>query len=385
MTRAPSFALSTPLGGAGQCPKPGRLVLNASPEYHFAALPGASRFRTQGTPRMTPSRDLVTRLLYYMKLMRELENRIEKLYRQGKIVGGVYLGRGQEAISAGSAILSEPHDVVCPSHRDLAGFLIRGLEPWAIVANYLGRRDAPTRGRDANTHLGSLKHHLIAFISSMAAIVPVANGVALSFQYRKQKNVVLCYFGDGATSQGAWHEAMNFAAVFKLPIVYICNNNQYAYSTPLDRQMAVPHIVDRARGYGFPCVRLDGNDVLAVYEATKAAIARARRGGGPTLLECETFRMTGHSAHDAAEYVPKKLREKWARKCPIARFEEYLAKKKILSRAEIARLYERVDAEIEEAVARAEQCPYPDPAELLDDVFGAAADTAGPASSASLS
>ncbi len=317
----------------------------------------------------TVSRELGSRLLYYMKLMRDLEHRIEKLYRQGKIVGGVFFGRGQEAISAGSAILTQPEDVVCPSHRDLAAFLIRGMEPWVIVAHYLGRRDGPTRGRDGNTHMGSLKHNIISYISSMAAIVPVANGVAFSFQYRSQPNVVLCYFGDGATSRGEWHEALNFGAVFKLPIVYICNNNQYAYSTPVSRQMAVPHITDRASAYGFPCHRLDGNDVLAVYEATKKAIARARRGEGPTLLECETFRMTGHSAHDGAEYVPKGLFEKWAKRCPIARFEKFLLEKKILSRAALQQLYQRVETEVEEAVRLAEQSPYPNPAELLNGVF----------------
>ena len=316
---------------------------------------------------MTP--ELGRRLLYYMKLMRELEHRIEKLYRQGKILGGVFFGRGQEAISAGSAVLTEPDDYVCPSHRDLAAFLIRGMEPWVVLAHYLGRRDGPTRGRDGNTHMGSLPHHIISYISSMAAIVPVANGVAFSFQYRKQPNVVLCYFGDGATSRGEWHEAMNFGAVFKLPIVYICNNNQYAYSTPITRQMAVPHITDRAGGYGFPCERVDGNDVAAVYEASKKAIERARRGEGPTLLECETFRMTGHSAHDGAEYVPKQLWEEWGRKCPIARFEKVLLEKRLLSEAEIQQIHGRVASEIDAAVDRAERSPYPDTADLLEGVF----------------
>jgi TPP-dependent pyruvate/acetoin dehydrogenase alpha subunit len=317
----------------------------------------------------TVTRELGSQLLYYMKLMRDLEHRIENLYRQGKIVGGVFIGRGQEAISAGSAILTTPDDVVCPCHRDLAAFLIRGLPAWAVVANYLGRKDGPTRGRDGNLHLGSLPLGIVSFISSMAAIVPVANGVALSFQYRKKPNVVLCYFGDGATSRGEWHEAMNFGAVFKLPIVYFCNNNQYAYSTPVSRQMAVEHITDRAQGYGMPCHRVDGNDVVAVHEAARKAIARARKGEGPSLIECKTFRMTGHSAHDGAEYVPKELFEKWKKKDPIVRFEKYLLEKKLLSRDQIDAVYAKVQAEVEEAVARAEQSPYPDPTGLLDGVF----------------
>jgi len=315
------------------------------------------------------TRELGSQLLYYMKLMRELEHRIENLYRQGKIVGGVFVGRGQEAISAGSAILTGPDDVLCPCHRDLAGFLIRGLPAWAVVANYLGRKDGPTRGRDGNLHLGSLPLGIISYISSMAAIVPVANGVALSFQYRKQPNVVLCYFGDGATSRGEWHEAMNFGAVFKLPIVYLCNNNQYAYSTPVKRQMAVEHITDRAQGYGIPCQRVDGNDVLAVYDATQKAISRARKGEGPTFLECKTFRMTGHSAHDGAEYVPKSLLEEWKKKDPIVRFEKYLREQKLLSQKDIADLHAKVMKEVEEAVNRAEQSPFPDASELLEGVY----------------
>jgi pyruvate dehydrogenase E1 component alpha subunit len=206
----------------------------------------------------------------------------------------------------------------------------------------------------------------------MAAIVPVANGVAFSFQYRKQPNVVLCYFGDGATSRGEWHEAMNFGAVFKLPIVYLCVNNQYAYSTPVSRQMAVEHITDRAQGYGIPCQLVDGNDVLGVYEAAQKAIARARKGEGPTLLECVTFRMSGHSAHDQAEYVPKELFEKWQKKDPILRFEKHLLEHNVLSRQDIDDVYSKVQAEVESAVTRAEQSPYPDPSGLLEGVYASA-------------
>jgi TPP-dependent pyruvate/acetoin dehydrogenase alpha subunit len=319
----------------------------------------------------TITQELGTRLLYYMKLMRELEHRIENLYRQGKIVGGVFFGRGQEAISTGSAILTEPGDVVCPCHRDLAAFLIRGMPPWVVVAHYLGRQDGPTRGRDGNTHMGALPLGIISYISSMAAIVPVANGVAFSFQYRKQRNVVLCYFGDGATSRGEWHEALNFGAVFKLPIVYLCNNNQWAYSTPVSRQMAVANVSDRAAGYGIPCQRADGNAVLAVHEAARKAIARARRGEGPTLIECETFRMTGHSAHDGAEYVPKELFEKWKEKDPIQRFEKHLLRHKLLAQSDIDSLYKKIHEEVEAAVEKAERSPYPDTADLLKGVYAA--------------
>ncbi len=315
------------------------------------------------------SKELVERLLYYMKLQRELEDRIErKLYRQGKIVGGVYTGRGQEAIGVGSSVLANKDDVLCPCHRDMGAFLIRGMEPRVILAQYLGRRDGPSRGRDANMHMGDLRLNLIAFVSHLGAIVPVAAGVALSFQYRGLPNVVLCYFGDGATSRGDWHEGLNFAAVHKLPVIYICNNNQYAYSTPLQLQMPVENVADRAAAYKMPALIVDGNDVFAVHEAAREAIAHARAGRGPFLIECKTFRMTGHSAHDAAEYVPRELFEEWAKRDPIRRLEEHAVSNSLLSREAIGQIEGRIRAEVDEAVAWAESRPYPDPSELLDNV-----------------
>src|SRR5581483_2257842 len=313
------------------------------------------------------------KLLYFMKLMRQLENRIEVLYRQGKIVGGVYVGRGQEAISVGSAILTKPGDVICPSHRDLGAFLIRGIEPWVVVAQYLGRIDGPTRGRDGNTHMGSLKHNVVSYISSMAGVVPVASGVALSFKYRHESRVVLCYFGEGATSRGEWHEALNFSAVFKLPVVYICGNNQYAYSTPITRQMAVEHVADRGSAYAIPTTIVDGNDVLAVREATGIAIARARRQQGPTLIECKTFRMGGHSASDAADYVPKHIPHAWQQKDPIARFEKFVLQKRLVSQKGLTDIDDLIGRVVDDAVRRAEKSPFPDPSTLLEGVDGTTA------------
>jgi TPP-dependent pyruvate/acetoin dehydrogenase alpha subunit len=169
------------------------------------------------------------KIFYYMVLTRELEDRIErKLYRQGKIVGGVYTGRGQESIGVGSCILTQPEDVICPSHRDMGAFLIRGMSPEKILAQYMGRRSGYTRGRDGNMHMGDLSLNIVAFVSMLADTVPVAAGIGLAFKMRKQNNVVLCYFGDGSTSRGDWHEGLNFAAVRRLPVVFICFNNQYA-------------------------------------------------------------------------------------------------------------------------------------------------------------
>ncbi len=309
-------------------------------------------------------------MLYFMKLQRELEERIErKLYRQGLIVGGVYVGRGQEAIGVGSSVLAEPEDVLCPSHRDLGAFLVRGMSARAVLAQYLGRVTGPTRGRDGNMHMGDLRLNIIAFISSMASVVPVAGGAALALRYRNQPNVVFCYFGDGATSRGDWHEGLNFAAVQKLPVVYLCNNNQYAYSTPLELQMAVKNVADRGPAYGLPAEIVDGNDIIAVYQATQRAVQHARSGRGPALIECKTFRMTGHSAHDGAEYVPKALFEEWARKDPITRLENVMMEWGFLSEAALGDLNRRIAAEVDDAVSWAEQCPFPDPATLLEGVY----------------
>ena len=317
-----------------------------------------------------PQAELARQCLYYMSQMREVEDRIErKLYRQGKILGGVYVGRGQEAIPVGSALVAEPDDVLFPSHRDMAVFLIRGVPAGRIFAQYMGRVDGLTRGRDGNMHMGDMKLNVVSIISAMAACVPVAAGAALALKYRGKPNVVFCYFGDGATSRGDWHEGVNFAAVQKLPLVLICNNNQYAYSTPLAKQMSCANVADRGPAYNMPAEIVDGNDVLAVHEASKRAAAHARSGNGPYLLECKTFRMTGHSAHDAADYVPKQLWEEWRRLDPIERLEAKMLNKGWAEQSDLEQLHSAVAKETNEAAAWAEQSPYPDPATLLDGVY----------------
>ena len=316
------------------------------------------------------SQDLCERLLHYLELMREIEDRIElKLYRQGKILGGCYTGRGQEAIPVGSAILAEKEDWLCPTHRDMGAFLVRGMEPRRIFAQYLGRAAGPTRGRDGNMHMGDLGLHLVPIISSIGASVPVAGGIALALRYRGLSNVVFSYFGDGATSRGDWHEGVNFAAVQKLPVVYLCNNNQYAYSTPLSKQMAVPNVADRAAAYGIPAEIIDGNDVIAVYHATRRAIAQCRAGRGPYLIECKTFRMTGHSAHDPAEYVPRALFEEWSKRDPILMLQKYMVERNWSTEVDFKQLHARIRAEVDEAAEWALNSPLPDPDTLEDGVY----------------
>jgi len=317
-----------------------------------------------------PEAQILERMLYYLKLTREAETRIEQvLYRQGKIVGGVYTGRGQEAIGVGSAIQLLDDDVVLPSHRDFSSFLIRGFSLREIFCNWMARSNGPSRGRDNTLHIGDMSRNVIPIISHLGDTCPVACGVGMVLKQRKNGNVALTHFGEGTTSRGDVHEAMNMAAVMKLPVIFICNNNAYAYSTPTDKQYAVKDLALRGAAYGMPGVKVDGNDVLAVYSTVKKAILRARSGSGPSFIECKTFRMTGHSAHDAAEYVPEKLFAQWKKKDPIARLEKVVLAKEILNRKQIDHLDEEIRKQVDDAVAYAEASPFPEGADAMEGVY----------------
>lgn len=308
-------------------------------------------------------------LYYYLRLTRALETRITALYRQGRIVGGCYTSHGMEAVSVGYALPLESRDVIAPYHRDMGAFLIRGITPGEVIAQYLGKRTGPTKGKDGNVHIGDLKRGVIGFVSHLADNLPVATGAALAFQIRGEPRVVVTNTGDGGTSRGDFHEAMNLAAVRKLPVVFFCNNNQYAYSTPLRRQMAVQHVADRAKAYGMPAEILDGNDVAAVYLAAQRAIEKARAGGGPTFLECKTMRMHGHSEHDPAKYVPQALLEEWKLKDPILKAETMLKALGYADDGDFQDIEARAKKEIEAGVEWAEQSPLPEGPETLDGVF----------------
>jgi pyruvate dehydrogenase E1 component alpha subunit len=309
------------------------------------------------------------RIYYYLKLTRGLEQRVIILYRQGKIVGGVYISAGEEAIAVGSASALEAGDVIAPTHRDLGANLMQGITPKEYMAQYLARQTGLTHGRDGNVHYGDITRGVIGFISPMADLLPVAAGVGLAFKLRRERRVVAAFFGDGASSRGDFHEALNLAAVMKLPVIFICHNNQFAYSTPLDRQMAVEHVADRAKGYGMPGVTIDGNDVLAVRSAVAVAVTRARQGEGPTLVEAKTMRMRGHAEHDDASYVPASMLEEWRKRDPIDRLQAYLRERQILDDIIAGEIDKRVSNEIEEAVAFAEASPFPDGKDLLDGVY----------------
>ena len=312
----------------------------------------------------------LTRMLYYLKLTRESEWRIEQvLYRQGKIVGGVYVGRGQEAIGVGAAMAMREGDVTLPSHRDFSVNLIRGFSLVDIFANWLARGDSPTRGRENTLHIGDMGLGIIPIISPLGATAPVACGVGLVLKQRAKGNVVLVHMGEGTTSLGHVHESMNLAAVMKLPVIFVCNNNQYAYSTPTHKQYAVKSLAIRGPAYGMPGESVDGTDVLAVYDAVERAMAWARAGKGPSFLECIAMRMTGHSAHDAAEYVPEKLKVAWAKKDPIQRLEKLLLAKRIVTKQQIVDLDKQIGQEIDRAVTEAEARPFPRGEEAIEGVY----------------
>jgi TPP-dependent pyruvate/acetoin dehydrogenase alpha subunit len=313
-------------------------------------------------------------MLYYMRLQRAIEDRGIKLYYQGRIPGAYFTGWGHEAIAAGATYALGPHDLLAPMHRDLAAYLMRGISVGRVFAQFLDRVDGPTRGRDGNVHMGDPGLGVYPFISHMAASVPVAAGIALACRQRGEDRVVLTFFGDGATSTGAWHEGVNFAAVLKLPVVLVLENNQFAYSTPLAQQTAAQAFVDKAPGYGIPAAAVDGNDVVAVFTAVRAAVARARRGEGPTLVECKTMRVRGHSEADRYTYVPRSLLDEWASRDPIALFESRLRTDGLLTAAADEEMRRRVSGDVEEGLAWAESSPEPDPASVADGVYADAGD-----------
>jgi pyruvate dehydrogenase E1 component alpha subunit len=309
-------------------------------------------------------------IYYWMRLTRTLDEMAVALWKQGRGVGGMFSQRGHEAISVGSGYALAPDDVVAPMHRDLGCFLLRGMTPRRILANLLARATGVTRGRDANMHgVGDLSLNLVGFISHLPQSLPVTLGVAMSFLYRNEPRVAMTYVGDGSSNAGVFHEVLNMAALYNAPFVLIVENNQYAYSTPLEEQMKVFDIAKRAAGYGIPSSIVDGNDVEAVYAVTKAAIAQARTGGGPTLIEAKTMRMMGHAIHDGAEYVPRDLLAEWEKRDPVVGYEQKLLDAAVVDQAEVEEIKHRCQVEIADAIEFAEASPLPDPATVTEGVY----------------
>jgi TPP-dependent pyruvate/acetoin dehydrogenase alpha subunit len=318
------------------------------------------------------TRTQLLELYYYMRLTRTLEERLVALYRQTKVVGGLFRSLGQEADAVGSAYALDrsKKDILAPLIRNLGSMLVQGARPLEILLQYMAKGDSLSRGRELNIHIGDLERGFIGQISHLGDMVPVMAGVTLTFKLRKEPRVGLVYVGDGATSTGAFHEGVNFAAVQRCPLVVIVENNGYAYSTPVAKQTAAERLADKAAGYGIPGLTADGNDVLAVYEVTKEAVERARAGGGVTLIELMTYRRKGHAEHDDQSYVPAGEIDRWATENdPLDRFVERLTESHAVARSELDTLDARVRDEIDQATDLAEQAPAPASTEALIGVY----------------
>lgn len=301
-------------------------------------------------------------LYYYMRLNRMLEEQMVRFFRQNKIVGGLYSSLGQEATSVGSAYALEARDWMAPMIRNIGSLLVKGVNPRDIFTQHMARYTSPTQGKDGTSHFGDLKvRHIVAPISMLGDLIPVLTGVAMAGRYLGQKIVAMTWIGDGGTSTGAFHEGMNFAASQGAPLVCVIENNQWAYSTPVGRQVPVRNLADRAKAYGIPSYIVDGNDVVAVYQTAREAVERCRAGGGPVIIEAKTMRMKGHAQHDPAEYVPKEMVEYWKARDPIDRYEKYLNQSKLWDSKTKAEIDARIERELKEEADFAENSPLPPP------------------------
>ena len=301
-------------------------------------------------------------LYYYMTLDRMLEEQMVRLFRQNKIVGGLYSSLGQEATAVGTAYALEPQDWIAPMIRNIGALLVKGFRPRDIFTQHMAKYTAPTLGKDGTSHFGDLKvRHVISPISMLGDLIPVMTGVAMAGRYLGQKIVAMTWIGDGGTSTGAFHEGMNLAAAQRAPFVCVVENNQWAYSTPVQRQVPLENLADRARAYGMASSIVDGNDVVAVYQTAKEAVERCRAGEGPVLIEAKTMRMQGHAQHDPAEYVPKEMFDGWKARDPLERFEKHLTAQNLWDAKTKSEMDARIEREIQEDLEFAESSPLPPP------------------------
>lgn len=315
------------------------------------------------------SADVLRRLYSYMLKCRTVEERIRVLFRQGRFAGNYFAAVGQEATQVGVTMDLLPEDTIAPSHRNFITHIMKGTPLRQLLAQIYGRKTSPDEGRSAPAHCGYAKLNIITPASTIAAQLNIGTGVALAYKMRRKANVVVALSGEGSTSLGFWHEAVNFAGVHRLPMLIVVENNGWAESVPVTLQTAVTDISVKARAYGIPGVTVDGNDVVAVYQAAREAIQRAREGEGPTLLECKTYRWYGHSEIDPAKYRNPEEVQDWKGRDPIPRIEGYLDQHGLWSGGWKRELMAGFEKEIEDAVAFAEASPFPEPVEALDHVF----------------
>jgi TPP-dependent pyruvate/acetoin dehydrogenase alpha subunit len=317
---------------------------------------------TQAATKAKLSRQQYLDLYYYMRLNREVEDTMTRLFRQNKIVGGLYSSLGQEGISVGSAYALQKKDWMAPMIRNIGALLVKGVPPRDIFTQHMAKYTSPTRGKDGTSHFGDLENlHIVSPISMLGDLIPVLTGVAMAGRYLGQKIVSMTWIGDGGSSTGVFHEGMNLAASQKAAFVLILENNQWAYSTPVRRQVPIENLADRAKAYGIASYIVDGNDVVAMYSTAKEAVERARSGEGPILIEAKTFRRRGHAQHDPAEYVPAAQREYWEKRDPILLYEKFLTTEKLLDPKGKRAIEEKITALLEKEREFAENSPAPPP------------------------
>ncbi|MBI4321990.1 MAG: thiamine pyrophosphate-dependent dehydrogenase E1 component subunit alpha [Chloroflexi bacterium] len=317
------------------------------------------------------SEDNLLEMYYWLVLTRTLDDRMWALNRQGK-VSFVISCRGHEGAQIGSAYaIRRGEDIVLPYYRDTGVALVVGMTPRDIMLSVFARNADPASGaRQMPGHFGQSKLKILSGSSPVATQIPHAAGAALASKIKKEKAVTIVYFGDGATSKGDFHEGLNFAGIYKLPVVFICENNGYAISVPQRKQMGITNIADRAAGYGFPGVTVDGNDVLAVYEVARGAIERARRGEGPTLIEAKTFRVVPHSSDDDdRRYRTREEVEEWKKRDPLERFKRYLEEHAILNEEVESKIRDRAIREVADATEFAEKSPQPRSEDLTKNLY----------------
>src|SRR5216110_824157 len=309
------------------------------------------------------SSEQLLEIYYFLRLTRTLEERLVALYRQTKVIGGLFRSLGQEGESVATAYALERgrhKDVLSPLIRNLGSLLVMGAQPLEILRQYMAKADSPTRGRELNVHFNDLEKGYLGQISHLGDMIPVMAGIALSFKLRGERRVGLVYIGDGATSTGTFHEGLNFAAVQRVPLVVIAEYNRWAYSTPPEKQFAVKDLAEKVKAYGVPGVTVDGNDVLAVYEATRFAVERARAGHGVHVIEVKTYRRKGHAEHDDQHYVPKDELDWWAKvNDPVDRYVKRLLQSEWVEERELQAIDEQTKAEIDEATDACVDEPLP--------------------------
>jgi TPP-dependent pyruvate/acetoin dehydrogenase alpha subunit len=331
------------------------------------APPGLAQPATRPAP--LPPDDQLLGLYRTMRLIRRFEEVVNELYLQGHIPSTLHLYIGQEAVEAGVCAALRPDDYLLSTHRPHGHALAKGVAPGAIMAELYGKATGTCKAKGGSMHVGDFSLGMFPAIAIVGGNVPLAAGAAFASKRLKNGRVTACFFGEGAVNEGAWHEGVNAAAIWDLPVVFVCENNLYAASTPVRAVVRTETIAERARAYGLPGVTVDGNDVLAVYAATAQAAERARRGAGPTLIECLTYRQCGHSRSDPRTYRAREEEAAWQLKDPLVRYEAWLTSAQHADGARLAALQAEVEQTIQDAIAFAESSPLPDPADIYQDVF----------------